>query len=103
MSEELQVAETWGVGDTFCLLDVVFPFAITGFTPMIRGRGKRQALPFADITGTVEDGPGGVARYDFSSLNGTADYYLCQVFLIDGSSLVQTSPRDFAVVFKDVP
>jgi len=110
MSEELVVVAVWAVGDTYCLLDVTFKDAvtaaavnITGFSPRLRGKGKRQAAAFADITGTLQTPASGVARYDLSSLNTNADFYHCQAFVVDGSSKIQTGQTDFAVVFKATP
>lgn len=110
MAQELVVAAVAAVGDTHCLLDVYFKdratdaaVNITGFTPWLRGRGKRQTSAFSSIQGTVESGSGGQARFDWKALTATADFYICQAYLVDGSSQIQTAEVDFALVVKATP
>jgi hypothetical protein len=110
MSRGLDVVATWAVGDTYCLVDVTFKDAVTaaavnisGFTPKLRGRGKRQSLAFTDITGTLLTPASGIARYDLTALNATADFYHCQAYVVDGATKIQTAETDFAVVFKATP
>jgi hypothetical protein len=110
MAEELPVVQTWAVGDTYTLVDVTFRdevtkavVNITGMTPKVRAKGKRQAAAVADITGSLQDAANGVARYDLVSLNGNADFYRCQAYLVDGAAKIQTARTDFAVVFRPVP
>lgn len=110
MAEQLAVVATWAVGDTHCLLDVTFKDSvtaaainITGYTPKLRGRGKRQSAVFSPITGTLQTPASGIARFDCAALTATADFYVCQAYLLDGDAEIQTAENDFAIVVKATP
>ncbi len=110
MAEQLTVAAIYAEGDTHCLVDVTFKdrvtgaaVNITGMTPKLRAKGRRQAAALSTITGSLQTPASGIARYSVTTIAATPDFYHCQAFLLDGSAEIQTAEVDFAIVVKDTP